>query len=53
VEHGERDGLYPWRLAPSGHFELKRTETGITLTQRLPGRGSYRELLLSREEMRR
>jgi len=47
VEHGEREGTYPWRLAPSGHFELRRTRTGITLVQRLPGRGSFREVLLS------
>jgi hypothetical protein len=53
VEHGLRDGLHEWRLAPAGHFELRRTETGLTLTQHLPGRGSYREVVLSRDEERR
>ena len=39
---------FNWRLAPSGHFELHRSDEGISLVQRLRGRG-YREVLLTPE----
>ena len=48
VEHGTREGMHDWRLAPSGHFEIHRSDEGISLVQRLRGRG-YREVLLTPE----